>query len=561
MVTGSKKGTGSGEPTGPLLALVAAAAWLVLSTLAAGWIASGGGTPVGGWAAAALDVWRLGPAHAFTPSPAAWLCWVLTALIWAAPLLGGLYLWARVTPRTGGGAQWGGAKVEKLMAVSEKPADHPHQLTLGYGLHTKKLLAGRPHLSAVVFGLPGSAKTTGLIQPNALEWPGPVVVTVTKAADLDVIYKARAHGGRPVWVIAPNGIPGRTTHHWSPVAYCTTPEAADKMAEWLADAAVTGDDSRSAPWVEQAKTIVKAVLLAAHHADGADRGGIETFTRWLKLGPEAAPHVTAVLRGRGFNDAAEDYEAAWQLHPDGIGSIRFTLNVITRVYSDTQVRATSPRSDFTAEELLQRSGTLCMVALPTNAERLAPLFTALSASILNAVEENFERTGKALDPPLAGLWDEAGNMLRYPKIGAVVTNGRALGVVLLTVWHDLSQMRSRIGREAAATVVNASSLRVLLPGQGDLDTLSYFNRLLDKTQVDRVTTSRAADGSVSTSTSTVSEDLAPVHALRELDDGTGLAQDGNRRPVKFRLRMAYEDKALLQLSASGGPAPLSLDKG
>lgn len=82
--------------------------------------------------------------------------------------------------------------------------------------------------------------------PNAAEWQGPLVVTTTKAADLDFIYARRQHFG-PVRVIAPAGIPGRITQKWSPVDYCIDAKAADRMAAWLAEASSSGDDKRAAP--------------------------------------------------------------------------------------------------------------------------------------------------------------------------------------------------------------------------------------------------------------------------------------------------------------------------
>ncbi len=103
----------------------------------------------------------------------------------------------------------------------------------------KKTVAAQPNISATVFGFPGSSKTTSLVLPNAAEWQGPLVVTTTKAADLDIIYARRRTFG-PVWVIAPTGIPSRTTNKWSPVDYCTDAKAADRMVAWMAEASTSG---------------------------------------------------------------------------------------------------------------------------------------------------------------------------------------------------------------------------------------------------------------------------------------------------------------------------------
>ncbi|MEV0780520.1 type IV secretory system conjugative DNA transfer family protein [Streptomyces sp. NPDC050428] len=507
-----------------------------------------------------------GPSAAFEPAPPGWLFYPLVAMF----VIGALVLVVKAigamnsTGSSTGGAQWGGAKVERKLRAPEDPARRANRITAGRGLRTKKIVAAQPNISATVFGVPGSSKTTGLVLPNAAEWQGPLVVTTTKAADLDIIYARRLACG-PVWVIAPAGIPGRATQKWSPVDYCTDARAADRMAAWMAEASTSGDDKRAAPWVDQAKSVLKGVLLAANLSGD----GVLAMRRWLSLGKDAVDRVRAVLIQHGYTEVADDYASPWlRLHEDGIGSIQFSLNVLARVYADEEVRETCSSTDFTVEQLLDQNGTVCLIASEADAERFAPLLTSIIASIIHGAEARYNTTGKPLDPSLGVLVDEAGNMLRYPRLPNILTTGRGMGIDVLTVWHDLSQLRESLGTQKANTVLSASGLRMLLPGCGDLETLRYFSGLYGRTEVQRTSHGRS-QGTPSTNTSPTETDLAPVHSLQQLADFTAIAQYSNSAPIKVRMRLTFRDKDLKKLLAvplhalppDAGVGEVSLDKG
>nr|WP_225845172.1 type IV secretory system conjugative DNA transfer family protein [Streptomyces sp. HPF1205] len=499
-----------------------------------------------------LTVFGHGPGRAFDPAPPAWLFWALTVVVWAAAGAAGWGLRVRYGGggRHVGGAQWGGAAVERRLAAPARPEQRPNRLTAGRGLRTRRILAAQPNISATVFGPPGSSKTTGLLLPNGAEWQGPLVITTTKAADLDVIYERRRALG-PVWLIAPAGVTGRSTHRWSPVDYCTDARAADRMAAWMAEASASGDDKRAAPWVDQARSVLKGILLAAHLSGG----GVTDMRRWLGLGKDAVDHVRAVLLDHGYGDVADDYASPWlRLHEDGIGSVQFTLNVIARVYADEEVRKSAAGTDFTVERLLDECGTVCLIASEADAERFAPLLTSLIASIIHGAEARYAATGKALAPALGVLVDEAGNMLRYPRLPNILTTGRGMGIVLLTVWHDLSQLRDRLGQQKANTVLNASGLRMLLPGCADPETLRYFQTMLGRTEVLRTSVGRSR-GEFSSNSSPTETDLAPVHSLQQMPDFTAVAQYANRPPVKVRMRLTFRDRDLRRYVSEAGKVP------
>ncbi|CAM5226439.1 hypothetical protein STENM223S_01219 [Streptomyces tendae] len=341
------------------------------------------------------------------------------------------------------------------------------------------------------------------------------------------------------------GVPGRRTNRWSPVEYCTDAKAADRMAAWMAESSASGDSKRAAPWVDQAKNVLKGVLLAANLSGG----GINAMRRWLSLGKDAVDHVRSVLQQHGYTEVADDYASPWlRLHEDGVGSIQFSLNVLARVYADEEVRETCAGTDFTVEDLLTKNGTVCLIASEADAERFAPLLTSIIASIIHGAEVAYNATGKPLDPGLGVLVDEAGNMLRYPRLPNILTTGRGMGITLLTVWHDLSQLRDRLGVQKANTVLSASGLRMLLPGCGDLETLRYFSGLYGRTETLRTSYGRSR-GELSTTTSPTETDLAPVHSLQQLKEFTAIAQYSNQPPIRVRMRLTFRDRDLKRLLA------------
>ncbi|RPK32395.1 Type IV secretory system Conjugative DNA transfer [Streptomyces sp. ADI92-24] len=498
-----------------------------------------------------------GPGAVYNPAPPTWTFWLVIALFLTLLITAVAFLLRGFGGKKShlGGAKWGGKATERKMTVSEEPEERPDRITAGRGQLTKKIVAVTERsASAIAFGPPGSAKTTGLLLGNVAEWQGPVVCTTTKAADLEAIYNSRSLLG-PVHVIAPAGLPGgRASAHWSAVDYAHDADTAELMAEWMADAAQKHYDPRAEPWIAQARAILAGLLLAAN----ISKGGIRAFREWLALGKDAVDHVRAILEPE-HPEVALDYAQPWlKLHEDGAGSVQFTLNVIASVYRNNNVREVSKKTDFTAEQLLDENGTLVLVASPSNAERFAPLFTSIIASVIHAAEARFEQNGKPPERTLGCFIDEAGNVLRYPKLPTILTTGRGIGIAMLTIWHDLSQLTARVGREGAGTVISASTLRMLLPGLADPDTLKYFNYLYGKQEVERTTRSNSG-GRNSTSTQPTDKDLLPVHELQQIENFTAIAQYFNLRPIRTNMRLTWRDKDLLAWLERPGPL-VSLDK-
>lgn len=151
----------------------------------------------------------------------------------------------------------------------------------------------------------------------------------------------------------------------------------------------------------------------------------------------------------------------------------------------------------------------------------------------------------------------------------MLTTGRDMGITVLSIWHDYSQLAARMGREGARTIISASTLRLLLPGLADDETLRYMSFLFGKELVKR-SGHTSGDGRESTSTNIVETDLLPVHQLREIPEHTAIALYFNRPPIRVSMRLTWRDpdvKAWLARPPASAPGPgprpgpgLSLDK-
>jgi type IV secretion system protein VirD4 len=170
------------------------------------------------------------------------------------------------------------------------------------------------------------------------------------------------------------------------------------------------------------------------------------------------------------------------------GSIASTARSSLSLWTDERVAAATASSDnaLDLDRLLALGGTLYLVAPAEEAERCRPLFSALLLSLLRRATTRARALGGVLQPRLLLALDEAANFARIPRLAGYASSGPGQGIQLLLCYHDLAQVETAYGSEAARTIWNNCRARVLLPGQGDLKTLEQFSRAIgDETRIFR----------------------------------------------------------------------------
>jgi type IV secretion system protein VirD4 len=393
--------------------------------------------------------------------------------------------------------------------------------------------------SVLVLGPTQSGKTTALAIPALLEWEGPVVATSVKDDLVAQTKYYRQTLGR-TWVFDPTGA-GRLDDRsrWSPVTQAATWSGAQRVAQALVGAAPSqGGLSDAAFWYSAAAKLLAPLLLAAARG-GRSMGEV---VRWTNL--QEAEEVRLLLELAGEPAALDALVAGLSRDERIRSSIYTTLETVLAPYEDPVVAASADGSDIDPSVLLEGAHTLYLCGPAHEQARVQGVFTALVDAVVHAAVIRADRLGP-LDPPLLVVLDEAANIAPLPDLDRLASTGAGMGIQLVTVCQDLSQLAARYGPDRARSIANNHRAKVALSGIADVGTLDTLSGLAGEQAIREQTfTTDLREGRRSTSSAITYRRLAPTDGLRRIPPGRGVLIYGHLPPARLTLRPWYQDREL-----------------
>ncbi len=433
-------------------------------------------------------------------------------------------------------ASWSGRR-----DVRDLRQDGTARLILGYDTSWRRqLLAAEARHSVIVFGPTQMLKTAAIVVPALLEWTGPTMATSVK---LDVIQTTQRHrkSRGQLWVYDPTAGLGRPGDTWSPLASCEDWEGARKMGQWLtaAGAGTQQRDAVSEFFEVLGSKYVGPLLFAAANDDRPMR----QVLRWVNTGNEKEP--AAILERLGDTAACESFEAHCRREERFKGNVVGTAEVILDVYNDPAVARSAETSHIDPAALLKGDNTLYLYAPEHEQERLRPLFEALMQEVMRvAVEQAATWPDGQLPYPFLVLLDEAAHIAPLRNLAKLANTVSAANIQLVSVWHDMAQIRALYGA-LGDNVVNGHRAKLLLPGISDPATLEYVSRLIGQTEYTHQSVSRGSHSGDGTTTDAPEyRELAPVELLRQLPKGDAVLLYSNKPPIHLHLRPWFADRTL-----------------
>jgi len=432
--------------------------------------------------------------------------------------------------------QWAKRSDLKTLIVREPQTG---RLTLGSVGNT--MIATEQRHSVIVLGPTQSGKTTGLAVPAILEWDGPVIATSVKNDLAENTLAWRQRMGE-VWVYDPTATTGLPVSTWSPLDGARDWSGAKKIASWLTNASKSGGKGGLQDgdfWYSAAGKLLAPHLFAA----AANGYTMADVVRWIDTQEEF--EVRSLLQATGVEEAIMAAEASWQREDRARSSIYTTAEVVIEAYSDPTVLASARTSEIRAQRFLDGGNHTLYVCAPSHEQdRLRPVFSTLLKQIIRAAYDAAPlRPSKRLDPTLLIVLDEAANIAPLDDLDTIASTCSGLGIQLVTVWQDLSQINNRYG-DRANTVVNNHRAKIVLSGISDPATLDYVSRLIGSEEVRSTSTTIDGQGSKSTTTSNSDKNLAPSDVIRRIKMNEGVLVYGALLPARLRLRPWYRSKRL-----------------
>jgi type IV secretion system protein VirD4 len=424
------------------------------------------------------------------------------------------------------------------------------------------LLVGRAHYGhalrvpvdehVLVMAPPRTGKT-GLLAKLVLRFPGPVVATTTKADVFALTSGVRAGRG-PVAVFNPQGIGGvPSTFRWNPVEGCEREAVAIRRADGFANAVSLAGTEDASFWTSKASSYLRCMF----HAAALVRGDMRLVASWA-LG-DARDAEEILVRAGAFQWAAELGELRGEAHKTA-ATVRMVMSRALSFLADPalaeSVLPAGPGDGFDIEEFLSWSGTLYLIAESAfDDSPVAPLFAAMAGEIhFFAAQLGQASPGGRLDPPLLMALDEIVQTCPVPLPTWLADSG-GKGIQLVPVAHGEAQLCTRWNADGARVVLDTCSVKVLLPGISDPETLRMASDLCGQAALKE-------HGEEWHSR----HDVMTPDMIRQLPAGHALIVRGGCAPVVARLGAAWKDPLYRRARRLGAAiaelaAPAAADRG
>jgi type IV secretion system protein VirD4 len=414
------------------------------------------------------------------------------------------------------------------------------------------LIADRPG-HVIVEAPPRSGKTTGMVIPTLLQFPGSCIVIDLKGELYETTSGYRASIG-DVFVFDPSNEDWRT-HRVNPLdGVGTARDEAQRYdeVERMAHVLVQTPKGADPHWSTNARQLFKGIVLHLAH-DGSPVCCSEVLD-FARSGVE--PLQAKILRMAKAGDLRNVKAAAllteFAVKPEKeAGSIASTLSTSLAIFDNPRVAAATATSDFGFEDLRRRRSTIYLICQYADMARFGSLFFAIYVRVMAVLSRRMPGADETLDVLL--MLDEFANFGRMDYLfsaAAALAGYRIRVFVIVQSGHQVEMVYSPAERKALYDLCKFRA--VYQPNS--LESSEEISKLLGTKTV--VVRNRSySRGASNVSVVEQSRALMLPQEVRRLGDDAVLVFPEGARPVKGRKSRYFEDKKMKARIKPPAPLP------
>lgn len=326
---------------------------------------------------------------------------------------------------------------------------------------------GRTGQHWIAIGPTGSGKTTGIVMPQILEHPGPVVVVDIKGELYRETAGHRRRMGQEVLRFDPFGLIDEPAHRLNPldlIRLSPHPEAiARAMAETLMP--ISGG-IRDAFWPLMGNALNAAGLHLTALAAPQEGGHHAHVSGWRATlhGGDIVYSLGALLNGRPDLpvEVREELCGFLQLPEVTRGGVLATAQAPLKVFGGPKLRTALGGSDIDLAAI--RDGapvTLYLCWPPAMLKSHAPVLRLILSTLIDAIL--LRQPGCGGTDTLIVI-DEAGTIGEIPQVETAFVLTRDFGARVTAVFQSVNQLYTAYGAAAQTVLDNAGLISILPPG-------------------------------------------------------------------------------------------------
>lgn len=283
------------------------------------------------------------------------------------------------------------------------------------GEYSSRLLRCDIKSHAIVFAPSRSGKGVSQVIPNALSWPGSLLVTDVKLEVFKATSGFRKESGQEVYLFAPSH-PDSRSHCYNPLDYVSSDDnqaIADiqLILEFLLPEDASGPDL----WLREARSLAVGLLLWLRQSDREFTIG--ALTDLVKGTDSLADFLSGILEDNELpipTIALQNISNYLQKAPKEQSGVRSDLISHLNLWDDPKVRSATSKSDFDLRQV-RHIPTSIYLGLPINdLKRLAPLMNLFVQQFTQIMGEKIPQD----DEPhrVLAILDEFCNLGRLDKV-------------------------------------------------------------------------------------------------------------------------------------------------
>lgn len=393
----------------------------------------------------------------------------------------------------------------------------------------------------LVFGPPGSAKTTGLVLPNIfhisqhLKWS--MIITDPKSELYGLTSEFLEKEGYEV--IALDFIKMKYGKRINPMDFIFEDADLMRVASAFISSLSSGKSTDSF-WDESEAGLLSALMGFVKQVYPREHQTFYQVSQVLALELRNPKKALTLFKRHHITGAALHFYNNFLLSEDKVrANILTGLATKLQLFGLPNVQRLTSTSDFDFRQLGEKPTALFLM-IPDSHKTYGPIITVLWSVLFESLYYLAYDHNNKLPVPVAAIMDELANIGRIAGFQEKLGTMRGRRIYPMMIWQSLAQMKARYPQDVWKDIVSMCDTQLLLAGN-DEDTLKHFEVLLGSKTIqtqnmsnNRKSTQILSNTGAGESFNYMARNLMNIDELRRKDNDYLIVSQLSRAPVVLK---------------------------